>query len=66
MLPCAAAFDVAGLVYNMLRNSPLGHGAHLGGMGWGVLVYKGWIEQQPLLRLVRQERERRKAWAQRR
>ena len=66
LLPCAAAFDVGGLVYNMLRGSPLGHGAHLGGMAWGVFVYKVWIERQPLLKRVREERERRRAWAQRR
>ena len=64
ILPMAALFDVCGLVYNRYRGSPLGHGAHLGGMLCGVLLYKLWIERSTLLKRVREERERRKAWAQ--
>ena len=64
ILPMAAAFDVCGLIYNRYRGSPLGHGAHLGGMMCGVLLYKLWIERSPLLRRVREERERRKVWMQ--
>ena len=65
ILPLAAFFDVCGLVYNRYRGSPLGHGAHLGGMMCGVLLYKLWIERSALLKRVREERERRrKMWAQ--
>lgn len=64
ILPMAAAFDVCGLVWNRYRGSPLGHGAHLGGMMCGVALYKVWIEPSELLRRVREERERRKVWAQ--
>ena len=64
ILPLAAFFDVCGLVYNRYRGSPLGHGAHLGGMMCGVLLYKLYLERSSLLQRVRAERQRRRAWAQ--
>ena len=66
LLPIAAAVDVVGLVYNMWRGSPLGHGAHLGGMLCGCLLYWLYLSKHPLLQRVQAERERRKMWEQRR
>jgi membrane associated rhomboid family serine protease len=40
MLIGLVAFDVGGLIYSALRSSPLGHGAHLGGVATGLLYFE--------------------------
>ncbi len=39
LLPALVAFDLCGLVYSLFAHSPLGHGAHLGGVLFGICYF---------------------------
>jgi len=39
LLPALVTFDVAGCLYGFIGNSPLGHGAHLGGLACGYWMF---------------------------
>jgi len=47
MIKGLAVFDSAGLVYSFFRTSIFDHGAHLGGLGGGLLLYYGYLQKQP-------------------
>jgi len=43
MLPAMAVFDCLGCLYGFFRDSPLGHGTHLGGLVCGHLFYHKYL-----------------------
>lgn len=58
LLPCLVAFDIAGVIYNMFKHSPLGHTAHLGGVIFGLLYV--YLYLRPTLRKHLEEEQKRR------
>lgn len=58
LFPAVMALDVAGLVYNRYRSSPIGHGVHLMGSAVGVSAFVLLIGPRMKRRAEERERER--------
>jgi membrane associated rhomboid family serine protease len=63
LLPGLVAFDGGGLIYNMMRGpSPLGHGAHIGGVLTGLTYYKYLQRTDPIVQSVIRRQQQQEAF----